>query len=650
MRGRVYIRETIMKKTIIASLVGLALSSQLFAAENIDLDEVTVKANRFERKDSETTYASEIHTAKQIETSGAATLYDYLAQQSSVTVLPYFGNKASPSLDIRGYGSENGFQNIVITVDGQRLNNIDLSPQLIGAIPLGNIERIEISKGSGSVVYGDGAMAGAIQIYTKNKTGATISSSLGSFGQKNSYLNAGISEQYIDLSASLAHDSHDGFSKKDINGDKDKFTNNTQNVKLKIKPTENLRFNAEATSARVNTYYIGTLSDAEFKDNPRQNSGNQYTEQDYDVDQWRLGVEYNITPKLKISATHFREDKRSEFVNFSSESFYDYDSNDIALSYSDDEFSVIGGVQTFDGDRKSASNVTTKNNKAAFIQGEYQPTWLSDALTVSAGVRNEKVKYRYTPSLGTKLSDSKSLDAWDIGANYRFSPELTAFANYNQAFQAPDIDRFFTFFGTFNAFIEPAIAKTFNIGLNHHTNKNRLKMTAFRADLDNEIYFNSVTFTNTNIDASHKYGLELQDHFSFTDDLSAGLIYTYTRAIIDREKDFAGAVNGNDLPGVPKHAVTANLNYKFLEAGNVNLSHAWRDSTYAFNDFTNSATQRQGHYESTNLALSYRYKKAQIFAAVNNIFARENSLQVADDAIYPVDFVRTWRVGFKADF
>ena len=639
-----------MSKKIIASLIALAFTTPGYSAETIDLDEVTVKANRFERSDTETTYASEVHTATQIEASGAATLYDFLAQQSSVTVLPFFGNKASPSIDMRGYGSENGFQNIAVMVDGQRLNNIDITPQLIGAIPLGNIERIEISKGSGSVVHGDGAMAGTIQIYTKNKTGVTVSSSLGNFGQKNSYLNAGISEQYIDLSASLAHDSHDGFSKKDVMGDKDKFTNNTQNVKLKIKPTDNLRFNVEGTSARVNTYYIGTLSEAEFKDNPRQNSGNQYTEQDYDVDQWRVGMEYDITSKLKLSATHFREDKRSEFVNFFSESFYDYDSNDIALSYNGDEFSVIGGLQTFDGDRKSTSNMTTKDNKGVFIQTEYQPAWLSDALTVSAGARTEKVKYRYTPSVGAKLSDSENLDAWDIGANYRFNPELTVFANYNQAFQAPDIDRFFTFFGTFNAFIEPAKSKTFNIGLNHTNSKNRLKITAFHADLKDEIYFNSFTFINTNIDASHKYGLELQDHFSFTDELSAGLIYTYTRAIIDREKDFAGAVNGNDLPGVPKHAITANLNYKFLEAGNINLSHAWRKSAYAFNDFANNASQKQGHYESTNIAISYRYQKAQIFAAVNNIFEHENSLQVADDAIYPVDFVRTWRVGIRADF
>ena len=643
-----------MSQKIIASLlaqsVALAFVAPSYSAENINLEEVTVKANRFERKESESTYASEIHTAKQIEASGAATLYDYLSQQTSVTVLPNFGNKAAPNIDMRGYGSENGFQNIAITVDGQRLNNIDLSPQLIGAIPLGNIERIEISKGSGSVIYGDGAMAGAIQIYTKNKTGVTISSSLGNFGQKNTYLNAGISEQYIDLSASLAHDSHDGFSKKDIVGDKDKFTNNTQNVKLKIKPTNNLRFNAEATSARVNTYYIGTLNKTEFKNNPRQNSGNQYTQQDYDVDQWRVGMEFDITAKLKFSALHFREDKRSEFVNFSSEYFYDYDSNDIALRYSGDELSVIAGIQSFDGDRKSTNNLTTKDNKGVFIQTEYQPTWLSDALTLSAGFRNEKVKYRYSTTPGNKLSASENLDAWDIGANYRYSPELTVFANYNQAFQAPDIDRFFTFSGTFNAFIDPAKSKTFNLGLNHTNSKNRLKITAFHADLKNEIYYNSQTFTNTNIDASHKYGLELQDHFIFTDDLSAGLIYTYTRAIIDREKDLAGAANGKNLPGVPKNAVTANLNYKFLEAGNINLSHAWRESTYAFNDFANNATQKQGYYESTNIAVSYHYKNAQLFASINNIFEHENSLQVADDAIYPVDFLRTWRVGFRADF
>ena len=648
-----------MKKSTIASLVALVYTSPVltqttFAAEQINLDEVTVKANRFEHKDTETTYTSEIHTAEQIEASGAATLYDFLAQQSSLNIGSSFGSKATPSINLRGFGGENGAQNVVITVDGQRLNNIDGMPQLLGAIPLGNIERIEISKGSSSVIYGDGATAGAIQIYTKNKTGVTVSSSFGNFGQQNHYFNAGIAGQYFDLSASLAHDSHDGLSEPDETGNKDEFTSDTQNIKLKIKPIDSLHFLLEATNTRNDVRYVNALTKAEFDSNPKQVTqrpfNQTYTHQGLDSQQWLAGVEYDITPKFNIKATHFREDKLSDFINFFSKSDYDYDSNDIALTYNGDIFNIIGGFQNFDGARTGSSNITTKDNKAIFIQTEYHPNWISDALTVSAGGRHEKVKYRYTPTTGSSLNASEKLDAWDVGVNYRFNDRFTAFTNYNQAFQAPDIDRFFNFGGTFNGFIAPAKAKTFNLGLNYVTNNNHLKLTVFRANLDKEIYFNSLTFTNTNFDQSHKYGLELQDSFKFNDQLSTYVIYNYTKAIIDSENNGGGAFDGKDLPGVPKHTVVANLSYKFFDHANLNLNHTWRSGAYAYNDFANNASQKQEHYESTNVALNYQYKNFQVFTSINNLFEHENSIQVADDAIYPVDFVRTWRVGVKADF
>src|SRR4030066_275659 len=78
--------------------------------------------------------------AQRIEQSGAPTLYDYFAQHTSLQVLPSYGNKASPKIDMRGYGIGDGYQNIVVTLDGRRLNNIDMGPQLLGAIPLGDIE------------------------------------------------------------------------------------------------------------------------------------------------------------------------------------------------------------------------------------------------------------------------------------------------------------------------------------------------------------------------------------------------------------------------------------------------------------------------------------------------------------------------------
>lgn len=638
-----------MQKTIIASLIGLAIQSSAFAAENLNLDEVTVKANRFERKESETTYASEIHTDKQIEASGATTLYDFLAQQTSLNILSGFGNKAAPLINLRGYGNENGYQNVAITVDGQRLNNIDLTPQLLGAIPIGNIERIEISKGSGSVIYGDGATAGAIQIYTKNKTGVSVTGSLGNYGQKSGQVSAGISTEHFDLSASAADDSHDGFSKKDILGQRDTFDSTTQNVKLKFKPIDALHVNAEATSARISTYFVGNMSEAEFKEDPRQNSGNAYTYQRYETDQWRLGFDYDINQNFAVAFNHGNEDKTSFFDTFNFFSQlrdYDYKNDELTLKYADSNLRALVGYQSFDGTMERISDKTSKNNVGFFAQAEYQFV----DLTLSAGARHESVKYNFAPVGGTKLKRDSNLEAFDIGANYKFSPELSVFTNYNQAFQAPDIDRFFGFGFGLNPNIVPAKSKTFNVGLNHIIANNRLKFTVFHADLENEIYLDFATFNNTNIDASHKYGIEVQDYFKFNNQLGASLIYNYTRAKIDREDAAGGAYNGKDLPGVPKHTVVANLNYQFLQGASVNLNHTWRAKAYAFNDLRNNFNQKQDSYESTNLALSYQYKNFNFFTAINNIFERENSIQVEDNAIYPVDFVRTWRVGMRADF
>lgn len=644
-----------MTTKIITCLAILGLSCNAQATETLALDDVTVKVSRLERKETEATYASEIHTAQQIEDSGAATLYDYLAQQTSLNVLSSFGNKATPSINLRGFGGENGAQNVVIMLDGQRLNNIDGQPQLLSAIPLSNIDRIEISKGSGSVIYGDGATAGTIQIYTKHKTGVTVSTSFGNYGQQNHYINAGISEQYFDLSASTAHDSHDGFSKKDSTDHKDAFTSNSQNIKLKIKPSDNLRLIAEATSSSNDVRYVNYLTLAKFKSDPRSNGKYDYPQQDLNTNQWKVGAEYNINNALKLSYMHYREDKYSQYSG-STAANYDYESNDLTLSFNHNNFTALIGYQNFDGDRRSNNNTTTKNNEAFFVQLESQPDWLNNQLTLSAGFRDEKVNYRYKTT-GTNLSDSEHLDAWDVGANYRINNETSVFANYNQAFQAPDIDRFFAadytnwpiITSNFNGFISPMKTRTVNLGLNNVTANNRFKVTVFRSNLDNEFFLVKPTYDNRNIDKSHKYGLEIQDTFKFNDQLSSSLIYNYTRAIVDKEDDEV-TIRNKDLPGVPKHTVVLNLNYQFYDKAHLNINHTWRSQAYAYDDFQNHFTQKQKRYESTNIALNYQYRNLNFFTSISNIFEKKNSIQVADDAIYPVDFVRTWRMGMKADF
>ena len=475
-----------MKRSTIASFVALAFSTSAFATETINLGEIEVKDNRFNQKESETTYASEIHTSKQIEASGAATLYDYLAQQSSLNIGSAYGSKATPSINLRGYGGENGNQNVVIIVDGRKINSIDSVPQLIAAIPLGNIERIEISKGSGSVVYGDGATAGVIQIFTKNKTGVTVSTSFGNYGQQNHSINAGISEKYFNLSANLAHDGVAGYSNTDPSGNKDKSASDTQNIKLKIKPNSDLNIFVEATNSNNDIRYLNPLNPVQFDSNPQQNGkpNKSYTQQKIDSQSWRLGASFNITPTINISSNYYNENKNVGYAS-SDPAKNISDAYDLLLSFCNETLSVTGGAKFSNGSRDSGLDITSKNSRALFSLAEYRPLWLSDALTISAGLRNEKVKYQYNPTSGSQLSDDRSLNAWDVGANYRLNSTLSLFTNYNQSFLAPDIDRFFAYdqFSNiiFNGFIQPQKVRTLNLGVNHTLENNRFKATAFTA-------------------------------------------------------------------------------------------------------------------------------------------------------------------------
>src|SRR5258706_11106777 len=67
---------------------------------------------------------------------------------------------------MRGFGIT-GDQNTLVLLNGQRLNDIELTTIGWTAVPLDSIERIEILRGSGSVLYGGGATGGTVNIITR---------------------------------------------------------------------------------------------------------------------------------------------------------------------------------------------------------------------------------------------------------------------------------------------------------------------------------------------------------------------------------------------------------------------------------------------------------------------------------------------------
>jgi iron complex outermembrane recepter protein len=204
---------------------------------------------------------------------------------------------------------------------------------------------------------------------------------------------------------------------------------------------------------------------------------------------------------------------------------------------------------------------------------------------------------------------------------------------------------------SFNGFIEPAKVNNYTIGYNNILDYNKFKLSLFRADLKNEIYYYNVGFVsrNTNIDESHKYGIELFDKYLINDNLYTSANYSYIIAKIDEENEGNGAYNGKDLPGVSKHNITVNLGYNINNINTV-LSHTYRNSAYAANDFANNFTQKQEAYNSTDLGTTYTYQNLELFAKIQNLLDEDNGLWISDDAIYPVNFERTYYAGMKVKF
>ena len=145
----------------------------------IKLNPTELSSNYFNEDDTSAPFASEVYTQDDIKNSKASNVYDFLSQNTSLSLAPSSGNRFSKKISARGYGLTIGSHNLVVTINGRRLNNIDTSGPEIAQININDIEKIEITKGSGSVIYGDSAMAGAIHFYTKKNLDTKISTSYG---------------------------------------------------------------------------------------------------------------------------------------------------------------------------------------------------------------------------------------------------------------------------------------------------------------------------------------------------------------------------------------------------------------------------------------------------------------------------------------
>lgn len=665
-------------KTTLFSLALLFTAAQSAAAQtSVTIEPLTVSSTAIKTDELRSTDAVEIYTAEEIEKAHVQNIYEFLNRQTSVITMPSYGNPFTQKLDMHGYGIGDGYQNIVVTINGRRMNNIDMVPQLLSSISPASIDRIEIIKSGGIVTGGDGANAGVINITTKRNSdkeltlyGGTyinndgiLGTVEGPYGTRDGAFYLGHSNAYISISATGEMQKNDGMRNINAAGDKDKSLLRQGSFDLSLTPVEALEFRLGSSVSRSEVIYAGPMTEDEYEADPFQQGSVDYgygptpsssTQQEYDSDTFNVGISYFVNEAVSLHLDGYNEKKRSNYVTYASVSDYTYYSLKGSVDFNNDFLALSVGADAFNGRRESHANAyavanqTDKNNLAGFLMTE----WYFGHASLKAGYRYEKVTYKYN-NAAADLKEDHALNGAELGYNYTLNENHSMFANYALSYQAPDIDRFFSY-GSFNGFIEPMRAKSYTIGHNYILPGNKFKLSVYYVDLRNEIYYhpdpNYVNAKNTNIDRSHKFGVDLYDKWLISDTWNIALNYNYVEAVIDEEKESGADYSGKQLPGVANHNIKATLSYLPNSHTTFAVTEVYRSKAYALNDLNNDFAQRQAPFTSTDISATYAKKDYELFAKINNIFGQKNGLWIQDDAIYPVNYAVTGLAGLKLKF
>jgi vitamin B12 transporter len=130
------------------------------------LPSVVVTASRMPQRLTDLTADVTLIGIDEIRRSGADSLADLLGRQPGVEIIQNGGPGSSSGVFLRG---ANAAQTLVL-VDGLRVASASAGATALEAIPLDQIDHIEILRGPSSSLYGADAIGGVIQVFTRRAT------------------------------------------------------------------------------------------------------------------------------------------------------------------------------------------------------------------------------------------------------------------------------------------------------------------------------------------------------------------------------------------------------------------------------------------------------------------------------------------------
>ena len=550
--------------------------------------------------------STSIITAEEIARAPEETLQDILSREAGIQSESLYGgvNGTGTSVDLRGFGVT-APSNVLVLVDGRRYNDSDLTGFDFSLIPRNSIDHIEITRGnSGAVLYGDGAVGGVINIVTKNGVGQTPNARIeGAFGSFNTVeAKASASGSYNGFAGAAFANAFrsDGYRDNNLTEQKQavgdlRYTTKDGSVFFNISG-DDLRQHLPGPRNIANGPFVGNFN--QYLSDPRGTN----TPLDYGNRQnvaVRGGVTRNLWSGAELILDGSVRRKNTQFASFTPVG--GFFPPDMPSSYNETELTTasvtprINIDQTF-GDLRAkliagvdVYKTTYESDRAAFqgappnhvynfnqttTAGYAQPTLtLFNDTAVSAGIRVQHNSFHardnFDPNapvgpLGTNPQglplDTAEFDrAYHLGIEHRFGSAFAVFARMAQSFRVPNIDERVgeaPVLTVTNFNLRTQHSHDYEAGLRVHWRGFDLQSSVYDMYLTDELHFSPITFTDTNLDPTRRYGVENAASYQLTDDVRLKGTASYTRAVF-RSGPFAG----NDIPEVARWSGSAGLTW-----------------------------------------------------------------------------------------
>ena len=544
----------------LALLLGLIPTSPLLAEtlerENaLKLPQTLITGNRQVEARSDSASANSVFTRDDIDRLQPTSLTDLLSRVPGVQVARSGGRGGLPGIYIRGTKSA---QSLVL-VDGQRMANATSADSNLQYLNIDQIERVEVLRGSRSVIYGSDAIGGVIQIFTRRGSAQApqvrLHSAMGSYGSTLNSLgiSGGDTQTRYNLSGSLENTA--GINRTTVSypvdNDHDAYRNKSVSLNLSHTFTDTLEVGVSALKNTGKTELDAMFGQKGYSDFDISSVGGFVDAQIND--RWNSRVEWGHSENRektrdKLSPDLYAFNTYRDSLNWQ---------NNLTLN---DQHSLIVGADSYEDHVRSSTvfDEDSRWNRAAFVQHRFHGAYFSTEL----GVRHDQ-----NQQFGRH-------NTWSASLSVPLNVDNELLLSYSEGFRAPTFnDLYYPQFG--NPALKPEYSKSYELQWRSQlTDSSRLETSIYRTDIRDAIVADA-NFIQQNIGAARITGFESalhQEWFGWQSSLGVAMIDP-------RDRD-----TGHTLSRRARRTLSLDIDRQFDRIG---VGASWQAVSSSFNDDDN---------------------------------------------------------------